>query len=41
MQGSHFYRIIHNFIDQSGADVESVFGGMLCTITSVARLVNS
>ena len=27
MQGKHFYRIIDSFIDQSGANTESVFGG--------------
>lgn len=27
IKGKHFYRIIHRFIDQTGADVESVYGG--------------
>ncbi len=27
MQGAYFYRIIDRFIDQSGVDTESVFGG--------------
>eukprot|EP00892_Ulva_mutabilis_P000604 jgi/Ulvmu1/10544/UM064_0082.1 len=26
-KGSYFYRIIHKFIDQSGVEIESVFGG--------------
>ena len=27
LQGANFYRIIHNFIDQAGIYVDSVFGG--------------
>ena len=27
LQGHYFYRIIDQFIDQSGAETESVFGG--------------
>lgn len=27
VQGKYFYRIIDRFIDQTGADVESIFGG--------------
>ncbi len=28
-QGAYFYRIIDRFIDQSGVDTESVFGGQI------------
>lgn len=29
MQGAYFYRIIDQFIDQTGVETESVFGGQV------------